>query len=408
MEINTISSISGNTENTESLQNLGNPQSTGNSGSSSTFMPIIKKKKTNRTPFIVLGVSVAAVLLAGGIYIFSRNTENEMVSPISGDENKVNADARELAENPITGEKTAILSKEDAATLRPLAVMINNHLDARPQSGISKADLTYEIVAEGGITRYIAFFLGETPEKIGPVRSTREYYLVLVKELGDAMLMHIGYSPQALAAIESWPVRSLARGGAEFWRDNPRNVAIEHTAYVDGVYLRKLGQELGWGGRRDFDAWMFKNDKSGYADAQVASNISIDFWYKGDYSSIWKYNPDKNTYSKFTGYDSTDQPIPTMDENTNEQVEVKNLIVQFATENAINGDDKGRLDYTLIGSGEALVFLDGKVVKGTWSKNERDTRTKFYDLNGKEIEYNRGKFWISIVPDRNVDQVVYN
>jgi len=112
---------------------------------------------------------------------------------------------------------------------------------------------------------------------------------------------------------------------------------------------------------------------------------------------------------KFTGYDSSGNPIPHKDqEETDKQIEVKNLIVQFAVENSIAGDDKGRLDYQLIGSGKALVFIDGKVVDATWSKADRDDRTLFYDTDGNEIEFNRGKFWISIVPDRNVDQVVYN
>ena len=84
------------------------------------------------------------------------------------------------------------------------------------------------------------------------------------------------------------------------------------------------------------------------------------------------------------------------------------MIVQFATETAVEGDDKGRLDYALIGSGEAYIFLDGKIIKSTWVKEERDSRTFFYDLNGNQVRFNRGKMWISVVADRNVDQVIYS
>ena len=109
------------------------------------------------------------------------------------------------------------------------------------------------------------------------------------------------------------------------------------------------------------------------------------------------------------GYDSLDNPVPHVDQETNEeQIKVKNVIVQFSTESSIVGDDKNRLDYQLIGSNQALIFIDGKVIKATWNKAERDARTKFFDLNGQEVEFNRGRFWISIVPDRNVEQVVYN
>jgi len=296
---------------------------------------------------------------------------------------------------------------------RPFGVMVNNHIDARPQSGLIYADLVYEIVAEGGITRFLAFFLTNTPEKIGPVRSTREYYLVLVKELSDAMIMHIGYSPQALVAIDTWPVRSLFRGGCESypgceWRDNPRNVAYEHTAYVNGVKLRELGVDLGWEGKGDIRTYTFKDSSDKYSSSPSASKISIDFWNKGDYSSVFEYNPQNNTYLKFTGYDASDNPIPHKDQETGQQIEVKNLIVQYATELSIAGDEKGRLDYQLVGSGKAVVFIDGKSIDATWSKASRDERTLFYDTNGQEIEFNRGKFWIAIVPDRNVEQVVYN
>jgi hypothetical protein len=96
-----------------------------------------------------------------------------------------------------------------------------------------------------------------------------------------------------------------------------------------------------------------------------------------------------------------------MDNETGKQIEVKNLIVQFVTESSIAGDEKSRLDYQLVGSGDGVVFIDGKAIKVTWSKADRDSRTLFYDLSGKEMEFNRGKFWISIVPDRNMSQVVY-
>lgn len=144
-----------------------------------------------------------------------------------------------------------------------------------------------------------------------------------------------------------------------------------------------------------------------YSSYSSATDISIDFWYHGDYSAAFKYDPGTNKYLRFTGVDSEDNPIPHLDQETKEQISVKNLIVQFAVESTISGDEKNRLEYELLGSGKALIFIDGKVIDATWSKADRDERTIFYDDNGKEIEFNRGNFWISIVPDRNVDQVVY-
>ena len=379
-------------------------------GRKGVYFACSEKNKTGRVLFILFGISL---LLFGIWFLFVRSHGFSFISPFSKESPVSGSNNANKVMCDLTGE---FFSQEEAASWkdeRPLGVMVNNHVDARPQSGLIYADLVYEMVAEGGITRFLAFYLSKTPEKIGPVRSTREYYLVLVKELSDAMIMHIGYSPQALVAIDTWPVRSLFRGGCESypgctWRDNPRNVAYEHTAFVNGVVLRDLGKDLGWEGKGDIRVYSFKDNSDKYSLKPSVSQISIDFWSKGDYSSVFKYNLEKNTYLKFTGYDSNGQPIPHKDQETNEQIEIKNLIVQFVTETAIEGDEKGRLDYQLVGSGKSLVFIDGKVIDGTWSKASRDERTLFYDSDGKEMEFNRGKFWISIVPDRNADQVIYN
>jgi hypothetical protein len=372
-----------------------------------------KEKKQSKIFPIIYGILAAAIIVfaAGRLLINSgaKNILSPFVSKNSG------LFSGPMVENPLNG----MLYKEaDAAAwkdARPLGVMTNNHVEARPQSGLIDADLVYEIVAEGGITRYLAFFLSTLPEKIGPVRSTREYYLVLVKELGDAMLMHIGYSPQALEAIETWPVRSLGRGGADFWRDQKRldaGVAIEHTAYVSGSELRKLGDSLGWHGKREFESWKFKDDGPiDTSQVQLVGEgdkpIVIDFWFKGDYTGAFKYDRATNTYLRFTGYDDKNQLIPLLDQESQKQVAVKNVVVQFATETSIPDDEKHRLEYNLVGSGQAVVFLDGKAIKAIWKKESRDGRTKFYDTNGQEIVFNRGKIWVSIVPDRNIEQFVY-
>ncbi|MBN1162203.1 DUF3048 domain-containing protein [Patescibacteria group bacterium] len=394
--------------------NLG--ESTDNTShdlDSPKFQGFYSEKKKNWL-MIALGIFIAILMAGSFVYVMAKKKSLEVLSPFSDavpDNKKI---SEKKVVNPITGIE---FSESDApwTKYRPLGVMVNNYIDARPQSGLADADLVYEIVAEGGITRFLAFYLTNTPEKLGPIRSTREYYLVLVKELGDAMLMHHGYSPQALEAIQSWPIRSLQRGDAPYWRDTSRDVAVEHTLYANGVDLRKRGDELGWEGTRDFVSYKFKDDKPILElletdDPKAVGQdpfIEIHFWYEGDYSGIFEYKPDSNSYLRYTGYDANGDPIAHKDAETDIQVEVKNLIVQFVTEKAIVGDDSNRLEYELIGSGEGNVFMDGKVVGITWTKADRDSRTMFYDQDGNEIEFNRGKFWIAIAPDRNVDQVTY-
>lgn len=353
---------------------------------------------------IVAGV-LAALGILFGVYSFLGGNKSKLSSPLG--DGGLNG-SNEMVQNPLTGEYVPESKAKDWINLRPLAVMVNNHIDARPQSGLVYADLTYEIVAEGGITRLLPFYMSNKPDKIGPVRSTRDYYLVLVKELGDAMLMHIGWSPRALEAIQEWPVRSLGRGGGSFWRENPRNVASEHTAYVNGVDLVKTALDIGWKGISEFEVWKFKDDMTMYGGVATANEVSIDFWVRGDYSARFVYDSGSNMYNRFMGFDSDGNWLPHEDQETEEQVRVNNVIVQFVRENPIPNDPKNRLEYDFVGSGKGLVFLDGKVIDVTWAKDERDSRTMFYDLNGEEIEFNKGSFWISVVPNRNISQVVYN
>jgi len=370
-------------------------------------------KSSNTKLFLAIGLGiVAALVVFFVVWVVLMKNDIPFLGRNKSDQMQISDEGGNKVVNPITGTQVSEGEAKDWKDVRPLAVMINNHVDARPQSGLIYADVVYEIVAEGGITRFLAFYLNHTPEKIGPVRSAREYYLVLVKEMGDAMLMHEGYSPQAKEAIDTWPVRSLFRGGASAianWRDNPNDVAIEHTLYTDGKKLREYAEnELGWGGKREFQLWEFMDNPDMYADKPDATEISIDFWYEGDYSGIFKYDANTGKYLRFTGYDSLGDPIPHLDRETSEQVAVENVIVQFVAESPIIGDDKSRLEYDLIGSGSGLVFVKGKVIEATWIKEDRDSRTLFYDTNGDQIKFSPGKFWISIVPDRNVDQVVYN
>ncbi|MBI2620840.1 DUF3048 domain-containing protein [candidate division WWE3 bacterium] len=362
---------------------------------------LFKKVSAAIALVIVLSVAVLFVLIS---YFVDKQSSMPLLKPIvfKGEMGDV-----PTVVNPLTGQiygESAVLAWKD---MRPLAVMINNHVDARPQAGLVNADVVYEMVAEGGITRFLAFFLSDVPEKIGPIRSAREYYLVLVKELGDAMLMHIGWSPQALEAIETWPIKSLGRGGATFWRENPKDVAVEHTAYSNGKDLLQRGLELGWDGKAEFDSWRYKDDMIGSEAAKPATSLAIDFWYKGDYSAIWEYDQLNNVYARFMGYDDQSRPVAHVDDMTKEQIRAKNVIVQFVEESNVIGDDKGRLDYKLVGAGNALIFLDGKVIDAVWDKDERDERTVFYDISGKEILFNRGKTWVAVVPDRNADQIVY-
>jgi hypothetical protein len=357
--------------------------------------------------YILLGIIFGGFVFTIYYFLVNKN-ENLNNESLTTNINKlVSSDNRKKFENPLNGEIILSETKPEFLNRKPLAIMINNATPARPQAGLTKADIVYEIVAEGGITRFLAVYLSELPEKVGPIRSVREYYLVIVKELGDSMLMHIGYSPQARQKIDEWEILSLGLSGADFYRDNRGNpsVATEHTAFANGKDLYTFGEALKFNNLKEFQTWRYSENLK-YTDLNNANYLKIDFWYEGDYSAIFKYDSNKDEYIRFSGVENN-QPQLLIDDLSKSEVRVKNVVVQFANEVPIPNDDKGRLDYELVGEGNALIFRNGKVIPAKWKKTNLYARTLFYDLKGSEIEFNRGKIWVSIVPSRNENQVKY-
>ena len=354
----------------------------------------------NKKVLIVVGGGVLIGLGLFAVIMFGKPDDFASPTPQGGTAED------DMVVNPLNGVKLPLSEREKVLGRRPIVVMVGNNVDARPPSNISKADLVYEAVAEGGITRFMPVFLSQEPDKVGPVRSIRAYFLYWVMELGDAMVMHDGWSSSpvfeasAIDLIDTYQVRSLFRGGLYGYRDTSRDAP--NNEYISLTVAREHGNNLGWEGVRDFTYWKFKEDKNKLYDLKpTAADINIVFWTPGDYDSRWLYDPEKNLYLKSTG------GVPHMDLETGQQLSATNVIVQFAKETSVN-DEKNHLLYDNVGSGDGLVFIDGKAIQATWVKNDIRSRTMFYDLDGEEIKFNRGVIWISVVPDRNKDQVTFN
>lgn len=333
---------------------------------------------------------------------------------------------------PLNGAYYTQAEKDIWEQRRPLGVMIENHLDSRPQSGLSRADVVYEAVAEGGITRLLAIFYcdlasgTEEDYDIGPVRSARTYYLDWLSEYGDYPLYaHVGGAGECNDPNVVEEAKALCQIGEYGWlgegthsdlnqfalsyqvcrREYERTgqgVATEHTMYCDSYALWEEAAKRGltaetkktgeaWG--KDFRSWLFKEDEP--AETPTAEEIAVDFWSgHSNYDVTWQYNPENNTYRRFNGGE------PFIDNNTGEQIEAKTIIVQFTGENGPYGELK-HLVYDTIGSGEALVFQDGQAQKATWEKASRTARTLFFTPAGQEVSLNRGPIWIEVVPARS-------
>ncbi|MBI2334404.1 DUF3048 domain-containing protein [Candidatus Daviesbacteria bacterium] len=312
---------------------------------------------------------------------------------------------------PLDGSMHTRKARESWEKRRPLAVMIENHTEARPQSGLSSANIVYEAVAEGGITRFMAlFYCNLSDVQIGPVRSARTYYLDWLGEY-DALYGHVGGAntpgpADALGQIIRYEIKDLNQfsiGFPVFWRDYQRlghPVATEHTMYSTTAKLWEVGSKRGWANpdedgkswEKTFIPWTFK-DESPEAQNQ---EVKVNFWEsQPGYQVVWTYDSETNAYLRKNGDGNH------MDLNNNQQLSASNVIVQFQREANANDGYPGNVHllYGTTGSGKALIFQNGKAIEGKWVKQSRTARSKYLDQNGKEIEFLRGPIWIQTVPE---------
>ncbi|MEZ4728026.1 MAG: DUF3048 domain-containing protein [Caldilineaceae bacterium] len=277
---------------------------------------------------------------------------------------------------------------------RPLIVCINNDYAARPQLGMSQADLVYEYLMEGyGITRFSALFYGEESSQIGPVRSARliNYYMAA---LYDAGLACSGASDQ---------VRYLLKHEAPFPYmdidlDDPSNT--RYSVSLGSDYRTRLRTSTG-GLRRWLGDWGVEKAPNlrsftfgGAPGGGAATVITIP--YPSSSRVEYRYDGGSGRYLRFMG------GIAHTDGNSGAQLAVENVIVQVVPHEATNivedslGSTSIRLN--LFGSGSAIVFRDGQAYAGSWRSDSRGDLPRFFDQNGAEVPLKPGKSWISIVP----------
>jgi hypothetical protein len=332
---------------------------------------------------------------------------------------------------PLNGEMLTKTQKAKWETRRPMAIMIENHKEARPQSGINSADIVYEAVAEGGITRFMAVFYCKDAPFVGPVRSARIYFLRMVQEYGNSPLyVHVGGAncdettgsgcangapADALGYIRTlgWEgYNDMNQFGVPFpymWRDPERlpGVATEHTVYSSTTKLWQFAKDkrdltniddkgIAW--NKNFTSWKFIDDVT-VGDRGTTNKIDFGFWtsFASDFSVTWSYDKTTNSYKRTNG------GKPHLDKNSGKQLTAKNVIILYAKESPANdGYEGGHIIYKVIGSGDALVFQNGKATEATWNKLDEETRIKFTDnKTDKEISIVRGQVFIEILPVGN-------
>ena len=279
---------------------------------------------------------------------------------------------------------------------RPYAVMINNIAPARAvQSGLSEAYVVYELLAEGGITRYLALFKDVELERIGSVRSSRHYYLDYVLE-NDAIYIHWGWSPQAKSDIKELKINNingLTYEGTYFYRYNPYNISTEHTGFTSTELIKKAVEKLNYRDTSDAGLLLqYSHDavNYGFDDETKAETINVTF--SSYTNNKYIYNNDSKMYEKYVSGEQI------YDFNTGSALKIKNLIVYSLEYNSIQNDSKGRQDLENIGTGEGYYFTEGHYTKIKWSKKDRSSKTIYTLENGEELKVNDGNTFIQIIP----------
>lgn len=298
-----------------------------------------------------------------------------------------------ITSDPITG---APALARGAVAQRPYIVMIDNHPNAYPQSGLDHAAVVFEALAEFGLTRFMAVYApGITPDvdQIGPVRSTRLYFVQWALPF-NGLYVHAGGSPQGLALVENTDqvvnVDALfQRSVGYFWRDSQR--AAPHNLYINTDLLARATTDFNVGQPPRSDiGFVFKADVP-EAERPQSQTISYFFLYREDYVG-WVYDRSTNSYQRLR------RGRPAVDAVTGVQLQTKNIVAMEIQEAPIPGDDKGRLEQVVVGSGRARLFLDGVEREVTWRKDTQEAQLSFYDASGAEVQLNAGQVWIVALP----------
>ncbi|MDD3392939.1 MAG: DUF3048 domain-containing protein [Bacilli bacterium] len=302
-----------------------------------------------------------------------------------------NADSDNDKEEETEVAKLQII--DENSNTRSIAIMINNIAEARPyQSGLQDAYLVYEMIVEGGITRLMAVFKDQNLERVGPVRSSRHYYLDYALE-NDAIYTHFGWSTYAeddIASLDINNINGLYDSG--FWRETDLPVAYEHTAFTSTENILNVAAHRNY--RTTTDQATLLNysveevDISIKEGAIAATNVTIPY---SDYvTTSYKYNPILKRYYRSVNGEAH------VDYVTDRQYYAKNIIIAKVKNYSI--DSYGRQNLDNIGTGDGYYITDGYAVPIKWTKTSRSSQTVYTYLDGTEITVNDGNTFIQIEP----------
>jgi len=343
----------------------------------------MKKGKSNTSLLLLLCLMlILTVLLAG---CKARTLPEEPAAPPEEEEEETANPAEEQEPEP-QGELSPFTGLPVAEIFnRPYAVLVENLPQARPQSGLSRAEIVYEVPVEGYITRFLALYISPYEDDIGPVRSARPYFAYIAKEY-DGILAHCGYSIHTEAVLKDIGAKHIDERFNSLYYKRLKSRNMPHNLYTTLSRLALGAEKFGYlQGSRPAPVFSFGERK---VPEQIVSDIGIAFSPKNTVEYRW--NPPKRTYTRFN-----DGTI-FIDANYGEAVEVKNIIIQFIQARTFT--EEGHLQITLTGEGKGLLFSGGAVEEIKWQKSGYGEKTRFMDTYGRDIALSPGNTWIHLVP----------
>lgn len=312
----------------------------------------------------------------------------------------VSVQAEDNLEMQVTSYLTGEDVPESVGRRRPIAVMLGNDTNGAPQSGTGNAGVIYEAPVEGGITRLMAIIEDyDNLERIGSVRSCRDYYIFYANEF-DAIYAHYGQAVYALQYLDQHVIDNLngLTLGNAYYRTTDR--VAPHNAYTDAAHLQAGIQSLGY-------SQQYPEGYTGhYQFAPAGTEIALDEGTPAtlvkldnfrDNHPWFEYNTETKEYSRFQFN------APHVDQITGQQLTCDNIILQYSGYQAYDANGYLNIDTQSGGSGKYITR--GKAIDITWSKDSQWGTTHYYDSNGQEIQLNRGKTWVEIVLNDSVESV---
>jgi hypothetical protein len=294
-----------------------------------------------------------------------------------------------LVRSPLTG----VLVQPQVAARHPIAVMVDDLLPARPQSGFNAASIVWHAPAEGGIPRYMMIFSDHMPGSVGPIRSARQYYIAWAAEW-EAVFAHVGGSPQALQTLREDGQGELVYDADEFrwgqrymWRIPERYPP--HNVYSDGRRLRQLARRMGAEDGPMDGAWRFGDEALPQLRPRGAT---IEANYPAN-KIRYSYHGRTNTWRR-----SVSGERRQIDAATGLPVAPRNVVVMVMRFGPLNDNPrKHRLEAQYVGEGPAWIGVNGRIIRGSWRKTRIDRPTRFFDRDGVPITFAPGQTFIQVM-----------